>query len=349
VLLVAAVVVPESADPQRARWDVAGFVLGPVALACLVFAVILGEDHGYAAAQVVTLFVAGAAALMLAVVVERRAAAPMIELQYFRKPAFSGALVVAFAAYFGIFSIFFFTALYLQVVIGYSGYRIAGLFGPMAAALILGSLGAGRWVARAGPRTPMTLGCAAAAAGVLLTDVALRGQPSFLALALPLALAGLGFGVVVVPATSVALGEVPSEHSGMAAAATTTSRELGTLIGVAVLGSLVNGQLVGGLSQRLAELGVPGAFRGIVINAVETGEVPKGSSLGGVTQAFGPVVAKVIDAAYGAFRSGLSISLIVAGGVIIGSGVVAWATLAAAPRRGDLRRVEEHAQGPASR
>ena len=123
------------------------------------------------------------------------------------------------------------------------------------------------------------MGCAAAALGIVLADAALRGQqPGFLALAAPLMLAGLGFGIVVVPATSVALATVPPEQSGMAAAATTTSRELGTLLGVAVLGSLVNGQLASGLSQRLASLGVPAAFRGLVINGVETGQVPKGST-----------------------------------------------------------------------
>jgi hypothetical protein len=142
--------------------------------------------------------------------------------------------------------------------------------------------------------------------------------------------------VAVVPATSVALGVVPPEHSGMAAAATTTSRELGTVIGVAVLGSLVNGQLASGLSQRLAELGIPPGFRDVVINAVETGQVPKGSGAAAAAAAFGPIVAKVIGAAYGAFRSGLSVSLVVAGVVILGAGAVAWATLASAARAGEV-------------
>ena len=336
ILLVAVAVVPESSDRPSARWDIAGFVLGPLALAALIFAVILGETHGYRSPLILALFVVGGAALAASILAELRAPAPMLDLRYFRRPPFTGALVVAFAAYFGIFSIFFFTALYLQVVVGYSAFRLAGLFAPMAGALIFGSVFAGRWVAGVGPRLPMTLGCLAAAAGVLLTDVALRGQPGFIALAAPLALAGLGFGVAVVPATSVALGVVPPEHSGMAAAATTTSRELGTVIGVAVLGSLVNGQLAAGLSQRLAALGIPTGFRDVVINAVETGQVPKGSSAAGASAAFGPIVAKVIGAAYGAFRSGLSVSLVVAGVVILGAGVVAWTTLASAARAGEL-------------
>ncbi len=143
--------------------------------------------------------------------------------------------------------------------------------------------------------------------------------------------------MAVVPVTSVALGVVPPEHSGMAAGATTTSRELGSVVGVAVLGSLVNGHLTVDLTRRLAELGIPAGFRTVVINAVETGQVPKGSGgAAAAEKAFGPIVAHVVDAAYGAFRTGLSISLVVAGVVILVSGLVAWATLGG--RRPELER-----------
>jgi hypothetical protein len=121
----------------------------------------------------------------------------------------------------------------------------------------------------------------------------------------------------------------------MAAGATTTSRELGAVVGVAVRGSLVNGHLTIDLTRRLADLGVPAGFRDVVITAVETGQVPKGGAGGAAAaaQAFGPIVAKVIDAAYGAFRAGLTISLLLAGAVILVSGLVAWFTLAPEPSR----------------
>ena len=100
------------------------------------------------------------------------------------------------------------------------------------------------------------------------------------------------------------------------------------MVGVAVLGSLLNGTLTVDLTRRLSELGVPAGFRTIVINAIETGQVPKGSGgAASAEKAFGPIVAHVIDAAYGAFRSGLSISLVVAGVVILASGLIAWVTL----------------------
>jgi EmrB/QacA subfamily drug resistance transporter len=328
-LAAASVSVPESADPLTARFDFAGFLLGPAALGTVIFAVILGETAGYAAGHIIALFTIGAAAAILFVLAERHSQAPMLDVAYLRKPAFSGSLAVAFAAYFGVFSIFFLTALYLQVVIGYSAYRTAALFVPMAVAMILASAFAGRWVAHAGPRIPVMVGCLAAGAGVLLTDVSLSGNVTFVPLALSLMLAGLGFGIAVVPVTSVALSVVPPEHSGMAASATTTSREAGSVVGVAVLGSLFNGRLTADLTERLTHLGVPPQFRSIVITAVETGQVPSGGKgAAGAEQVYGPIVAKVIGAAYGAFHTGLSVSLIVAGGVILASGIVAGFTFA---------------------
>jgi EmrB/QacA subfamily drug resistance transporter len=332
------VVVPESADPTSARLDIPGLVLGPVALATMIFAVILGENAGYAAPHIIALFAIGAAATALLFVAEQRASEPIMNPRYLRMPAFNGALIVGFAAYFGVFSIFFFTALYLQVVVGFTAYRIAALFLPMAAAMIVASLVAGRWVARAGPRLPMTVGCFAAGFGVLLADLALGGDVDYVTLAAPLALAGLGFGIAVVPVTAVALSVVPARHSGMAASATTTSRVLGSVVGVAVLGSLVNGHLTVGLSRRLAELGVPGPFRQIVIDAVEQGQVPEEGGAKGAEQVYGPIVARVIGAALDAFHTGLTISLLVAGGVILASGVVAWSTLG--PKRSTASATE---------
>ncbi len=335
VVAIAAAIttIPESADPEKAsRFDFGGFVLGPIALGTIVFAVILGESAGYGAPHIIALFAVGVAAVALFGLVEYRAQAPMLDVRYLFKPAFSGSLMVAFAAYFGIFSIFFLTALYLQVVHGYSAYNMAALFGPMAVAMIVASAFSGRWVGQRGPRVPVAVGCLAAGLGVILTEVSLLGGVHVTPLALSLMLAGLGFGIAVVPITSVALSIVPGEHSGMAASATTTSREIGTVLGVAVLGSLFNARLTTYLTERLIQLGVPEQFRSIVIKAVETGQVPAGGAGGtGAEQQYGSIVAKVIDATYSAVHSGVSISLVVAGCVILVSGLIAWFTFS--PRR----------------
>ncbi|HUZ19532.1 MAG TPA: MFS transporter [Acidimicrobiales bacterium] len=318
--------VPESADPQNARLDVPGFIVGAIGLGALAFAVILGETNGYRAPLVVGLFALGVVAMVGFVRVERASRAPMLELAFFRSPPFSGAIIVGFVVFFGIFSIFFFTALYLAAVVGYSPYRIAVEFLPMAVAMIVAAGLAGRRVAQTGPRLPMAEGCVLAGTGVLLSDVLLTSSTPSAWLAGTLALAGFGFGTTVVPVTSVALGAVPPERSGMAASMTNTSRELGSVFGVAVLGALVNAHLTSDLTHRLRALKIPPNFISIVINAVETGTVPSGVKGGG------SIEERVILAAYGAFRAGLEIALVASGIAMFAAGVVATVTMS--PRRG---------------
>jgi EmrB/QacA subfamily drug resistance transporter len=314
--------VPESSDPDAAPLDLPGLVLGALALGAVTFAIIEGETNGFTTSWVLALFAVAAAAAAVFVVVELRSPSPMLEMRFFRLPAFSSALAVSFAVYFGIFSIFFFTALYLAEVVGYSGYRIAGEFAPMAIALVLGSLLAGRWVARSGARGPMTTGCVVAAAGLLLTERFLPAHPSFGSLAAGLALAGAGFGIAIVPVTSSVLTIVPPERSGMAASAANTARQLGAVFGVAVLGALVNAHLTSDLGDRLQALGIPPTFQSIVISAIETGTIPSGGNAPASASGYGAIVQKVIGAAYGAFHSGLETALLTSAALILAAGAL---------------------------
>jgi EmrB/QacA subfamily drug resistance transporter len=324
VLLAAAVgAVPNSADPQPGRPDFGGFALGAVMLGSVIYAGIEGEQHGYDTAWVIALFVVGVVALVALLLVEARVRNPMLDLRYIRKRGVSVALVVAFAVYFGVFSIFFFTALYLDIALGYSGWRLAGVFAPMAAAIVIGSLVSGRWVGRVGSREPMLAGCVLAGAGILLTRACLGEHVPFAPLTLVLALAGLGFGLAVVPLTSAVLGHVPAAHSGMAASATNTARQLGSVVGVAALGALVNSHLTDDFGERLNALGITGSAQQLIINAVETG------GGGGFDIAHPPAALQpIVDAAVDAFRTGLHIALLVSAVLIL----VSAALVALTPR-----------------
>lgn len=257
----------------------------------------------------------------------------MLDLSYFASPPFAGAMAVVFVLFFGIFSIFFFTALYLAAVVGYSSMRVALEFLPMTAAMIAAAAFAGRRVAIRGPRLPMAEGCVVAGTGILLSELLLGTGPPSLWLMATLALAGFGFGTSVVPVTTVALGTVPPERSGMAASATNTSRELGAVFGVAVLGALVNAHLTSDLTQRLHVLKIPANFISIVISAIETGGVPSGVNGHGSGAS---IEDKVIGAAYGAFRSGLDVALLASGAAMIGVALIAAATLRTARGTGEV-------------
>jgi EmrB/QacA subfamily drug resistance transporter len=327
---MAAVFVPESSDPEGRRFDWAGMLLGGAALGCVSFAIIQGEISGYGAWWIVALFSASIALGVAFLLVERSRSSPMIDLALFRKPPFLGSNVVAFATFFGTFSIFFFTALYVQVVITQSAYQTALDFLPMAVALILGSAVTGPWVARAGPRVPMVVGCVLAAAGIFVTSATLGPHSGLSTLGWTLPIAGIGFGIALVPVTSAALTVVPPQRSGMAASATNTSRELGAVIGVAVLGAVVDSKLTGELAVRLKALGIPPSFQSLVINAVSNGGLSSSAASKAEhshTVHVANLATKVIHAAYHAFGSGLHLSFDIAGGLLVVSAVVAAATV----------------------
>ena len=329
--VLAAVAVPESSDRQGRTVDVLGFLFGAAFLACLSFAVIQGEESGYGASWIVALFVLCAVSAVAFVITERRVKSPMLDLTMFRRPPFAGSNFVAFVAYFGTFSIFFFTALYLQVVVGASAYQTAIDFLPMAAGLIIASAVTGPVVARIGPRWPMTAGCVLAGGGILTASAVLGPKVGFSTLGWVLPFAGIGIGMLLVPVTSVPLTVVPPQRSGMAASATNTSREMGAVFGVAILGAIVNAKLTGDLAARLKAIGIPPNFQSLVLHAVQTGGTSSGGSASGAEHSKNAEVAriatKVVNAAYNAFGSGLHEALVLSGSLILVGAVVAALTI----------------------
>ena len=327
-------VLPESSDPVGRRLDVPGALLGTAALASATFATISGETSGYSSGWVIALYGVSVVAAIAFVQVERRVANPMLEVRFFRIRAFGASTFVAFATYFGVFSIFFFVALYLEIVGSLSGYRIALLFLPMAVVMVLASAGTGRWVAVSGARVPMTVGCVLAAAGIVLTDAYLTPTAGMNPIAWTLALAGAGFGIAIVPVTTTALGVIPADHSGMAASTTNTSRELGAVAGVAVLGSIVNGQLTVNLLHRLTAIGIPKVYQQEVVTAVTTGSIGGQATSAEHNKAIASIVDKVVTAAYGAFGNGLDISLDIAAALMLLSAIAAvlWVRRRVVPR-----------------
>ena len=340
--LMALFFVPETSDRGSGRIDWFGIVVGALALASVSFGIIQGEESGYLTWWIDLCF---AAAVVLGAVffyAEHRIRVPILDFSLFRKTPFSGSVFVAFAAYFGTFSIFFFTALYIDVVVNASAYQTAVTFLPMAAALIVASIVTGPWVARQGARIPMTIGCVLAAVGIVISSHLIGPHVYLPTLGWALTIAGAGFGIMLVPVTSTPLTVVRPEHSGMAASVTNTSREMGAVFGVAVLGSIVNSKLTGQLAARLKALGIPPSFQTLVIHAVDGG----GSGLNGGAAskaehskdaAIAALANKVVNAAYDAFGSGLHIALDISAVLLVIGAVVA-VTMVHTPRgaRDDL-------------
>jgi EmrB/QacA subfamily drug resistance transporter len=327
VLIVAAIILPESADPTAARVDTAGTLLGAGALATFVFAIIDAESTGFGAAAVIALLCASVVLAAAFVWRERRAEHPLLDLRFFRLPQFTTANIAAFCTYFATFAIFFFTALYLVEVVVVSGYKLALVFLPMTALMIISSVLAGRWTALVGPRWSIAGGCLLLGAGLLLAVGFLSPHPGYAGLVVALSLAGIGIGTTVVPVTSSVLSAVPAERSGMAASATNTSREIGAVTGVAILGSLVYSQLVSNLVAAMNRLGIPASFHAEAITDIETGAIPKNANYG----IFQHLVNEVLGAAYSAFKTGLDAALYLSAGLALFAGLLALITLRSQP------------------
>jgi EmrB/QacA subfamily drug resistance transporter len=335
--IATALFLPENADPDPRRIDIAGGIFGAAGLAALIFAVIQAETSGFSSPPVIALLCVSALGGAAFLWWEARADHPLLDVRYLRVARFATPNVVAFCAYFATFAIFFFTALFLVEVSGFNGYKIAEVFLPMMVLMIGGSLLAGRWASTIGVRWLLVGGCAVFAIGLVLTNAVISPSPAFFPLAASLALTGIGIGVCVVPITSSVLAAVPAERSGMAASATNTSREVGAVIGVAVLGSIVNGQLHTDLIARLNQLKVPHLYYQLIIQGVETGTVPaNGGTSAQAPKGAAKLVQEVLHAAYSAFQSGLHVALYLSAALMAGVAILALVTLRGRPGDDDL-------------
>ena len=316
------VVLPESVAPSRRRLDLGGFFWAAVAVTAATFATILGETSGYGRWWIIALYAASVVALALFVADQRRAEEPVLDLRYFRNGPFTAGMVVAFTGFFATFAVFFFIPLFVELLGTSSSFDLVVDFTPMAVALILASALSGRWIARVGVGVPMATGGFLAAAGIVVTNIFITPSSGVELFGWSLAIVGAGLGVLMVAATAAVLTAVPAARSGMAASAVNTSRELGAVTGVTVLGAIINGQLTTDLLHRLASVpDLTPALRNEVVVAVTTGAVnttayPK-------TPQIQKIVDEVLKVAETSFANGLDAVMYLAAALMLASGLLA--------------------------
>ncbi len=185
------------------------------------------------------------------IVYERRRPEPLIEIRFFRSAPFSGASAIAVCAFATLGGFLFLNTLYLQDVRGLSPLD-AGLYTlPMAGVMLVVAPLAGRVVGARGPRLPLVGGSLATiASGLVLTQLTVSTPFSVLIVAY--VLFGVGFGLINPPITNTAVSGMPPSQAGVAAAVASTSRQVGSTLGVAVLGALAGGGVVGAIGPSFA-------------------------------------------------------------------------------------------------
>jgi EmrB/QacA subfamily drug resistance transporter len=254
--------VPESRAPRARRPDPVGQGLIVVMLGSLIYAIIQGPTDGWHSPDILALFVLAAVALAVFVVYEARQAEPVLDPRFFRSAPFAGAVLTAISAFAALGGFLFLATLYLQDARQMSAL-VAGLhMVPMAAVMAVGAVVSSRVLARWGGRLPTLIAGAGIAAGALLLT-GITTSWSALHIIVAFSVFGLGSGMVNAPITQAAVSGMPFAQAGVASGIASTSRQIGTSLGVAINGSILAANLHGSLQARF----VPASHAGWLLLA----------------------------------------------------------------------------------
>ncbi|GII04291.1 DHA2 family efflux MFS transporter permease subunit [Planobispora takensis] len=229
---------PAPRDRARRGLDLPGLATSSLALFALTYGLIEGEGAGWTSPEILGAFGLALASALAFVVTETRSREPMIDLSLFRSRVFSGGTLSMGLWAFGVFGIYFFTALYLQNALGFSPVEAGASFVPMALLMAV--------TAALAPRISGALGTARTVAGGLLLmaaaifGISFVGEGGSFGDLLPwFLLYGLGGGLLV-PLTTAILGTLPEARAGVASGVLNVSREIFGLLGITVLGAILN-------------------------------------------------------------------------------------------------------------
>jgi MFS transporter, DHA2 family, methylenomycin A resistance protein len=329
--------VRESRDPSGRPLDPAGTVLGAAGLFLLTYGLVLTNDHRWLSAAVLVCLGAGAALLAAFVVWERRAPNPMVPLALFRRARFGAANAIYLLAYLALAGMFFFLTLYFQNVRGWSALKTGLSWIPLNVPFLLVTPFAGRINARLGAARVSAAGVLVAGVGMLgFTQLALGSSYSSV---WPFyALVGLGYGLAVPAVATAAMAAVPGARAGAGSGILNSSRQIGTAIGLAVLGSVSAAAVARAWDDRVAAL--PPPVRDEAASLTRRVAGGEGGAVGSL------VGSQATRPAYEAFLSGLHAAMWVAVAALAAATVIALAGLRASRAPAPESSVDAAAPAP---
>jgi EmrB/QacA subfamily drug resistance transporter len=317
-LLVGSRTVRETVSPHQRSLDLVGLALGTTALFLVTYGLIEANLKGWSDPTIVGALVGFAVFLVAFLRWEHRSPKAMMPLSFFRIPAFSAGNSVAFSVSLGMFATFFFLSLYMQRIHGYTAFEAGVRFLPMTLMIIVTAPNAGRYAQKHGSRIPMTYGLILAGTGLLVLS-RISVDTSYLVLLPVFAVMGHGMGATMAPMTAAVMNSVGHERAGLGSAMTNTSREVGGVFGIALLGTLLTTRLRQSIEPALATIGLSADQQRAVAEAARQGVVDPA--------VLGPLSpgqrAAVVDAFRRSFMTGFRLSLIVAGAVLLVAAVIA--------------------------
>lgn len=237
-LVLTAVFVPESRARRAGRLDLPGQALLTVVIGASVGVLIEGPRIGWTSAAALALYAVVAVAMAAFIRVESRLHEPLMDLALFRRPVFGGAVVGAVAVFTALNVTLLLNTLYLQHTREWTPLAAGLATLPMAVGATVCAPWSGRLVGRVGPRLPLALAGGFLTAGGLCL-VRLETHTSVALLLVAYALIGVGFGFANAPITNTAVSGLPPARAGVAGAITSTARQFGSAVGIAIAGGLV--------------------------------------------------------------------------------------------------------------
>jgi EmrB/QacA subfamily drug resistance transporter len=300
-LIAAYRIIPESTDPLASRkLDWVGVALSGLGIFGFVYGIIEGNIKGWGDSRIIGSIALGLLLIAVFVWWEARVPDPMMKIELFRQRNFFIGNFISLAVAFGMLGIFFPMSIYLQGVLGYSAIKAGVAMLPMSVMMLLAAPLSGRLTDRIGVRWILFGGLLTMTAGILyiIRQTTLDATPWTL---LPAnAVTGLGMGFTFAPLTAAVMRDVPPRIAGSASGILNTTRNIGQVLGIAVLGSVLQHQVGVHVDDRLESTAVDPAVHDQVVVYAQQSQFERLSAL---------VPGDLLSTVTGAVRGGFTDSI----------------------------------------
>ncbi len=306
LLIVANRYVPESKEPGSVRQlDYPGVIVLTLSLFALTYALIEGQSYGWTSPLILSLFTGAVVGLVLFVFIERRQVQPLMQLSLFKNRNYSVTNAIGLILSFGMMGVFFLLPVFLQAVLGYSAIKAGLVMTPLAAVVIVSAPLSGTLSDRVGPKWLMFSGMLITALGFALTRRVMVPDASWQSMVIPFAVAGFGIGMTMPPMTSAVMGSVSPEKAGQASGVISSMRQIGSVLGIAVMGAVLQNRAVTYIQTDVAvqldavPFALPAGVKQQIVDAIGSSAIDMGQMQigGGIGASLPADVQQMLDQA----------------------------------------------------
>ncbi len=282
--------VPESKNPTAVKsLDLPGVGLLTASLFCLTFALIEGQKYGWTSATILGLFAGAVVAFLLFYWREHRVSQPLIDFSLFRSLNFAAGNATGLLLSAAMMGAFFTIPIFLQSVLGFSAIKAGLVMAPMSVVIIFAAPLAGILSDRLGSKWIVAAGMFLLAIGLAWMAGLIPGlekispDTTSASLILPFVISGVGIGFAVAPVTSAVMATAPKDRVGNASGVLSTTRQVGSLMGIAILGAVLQNRITANITEGVQAISqIPEALKQKIIAAAGSGSmqmsIPDGGS-----------------------------------------------------------------------